>query len=144
MKTTFLTINAIASTLVANAQNDSVSPVDKDILVMIGMLILTALISFTILTIIKRWMEYRLKNKSIDKGLSENIINSILQDDTNRNKNSNIKWFSILAGVGIALTIINYTLPIGIHSIAIMTFSVSASFLGYFLFLKYTDKQKLL
>lgn len=142
MKKTFLTIMAIASTLVANAQSDSVSTVDKDILVGIGMLILTALISFTILAIIKGWMEYRLKNKSIDNGLSESVINSILQDDTNRNKNANIKWFAILAGVGTALTIINYTLPLGIHSIAIMTFSVSASFLGYFFFLKYTDKQK--
>ncbi|MEO5643694.1 MAG: hypothetical protein ABIQ40_06640 [Bacteroidia bacterium] len=142
MKKTFLTIIAIAPTLVANAENNNISTVDKDILVMIGMLIVIALISFTILTIIKRWMEYRLKNKLIDKELSENVINSILQDGTNRNKNSNIKWFAILAGVGTALTIINYTLPLGIHSIAIMTFSVSASFLSYFFFLKYTDKQK--
>ena len=139
MKKTFLTIIAIAYTLVANAQNDSISIIDKDILVMIGMLVVIALISFTILTIIKRWMEYRLKNKLIDNGLSENIINSILQDNTNRNKNSNIKWFAILVGVGTALTIINYTLPLGIHSIAIMTFSLSASFLSYFFYLKYTD-----
>lgn len=142
MKSTFLTIIAIASTFVANAQNNSISTIDKDIQVMTGMIIVIALISFTILTIIKRWMEYRLKNKLIDNGLSENIINSVLQDGTNRNKNSNIKWFAILAGVGTALTIINYTLPLGIHSIAIMTFCVSASFLGYFFFLKYTDKQK--
>lgn len=141
MKTIFLTITAIASTLVANAQNDSVLALDKDIQVMTGIIILIALISFTILTLIKRWMDYRLKNKSIDNGLSENVINSILQDSTNRNKNLNIKWFAILAGVGTALTIINYTLPLGIHSLAIMTFCVSASFLGYFFFLKYTDKQ---
>ena len=141
MKNTFLIIIDITSALVANEQNDSVSPVDKDILVGIGMLTLIALISFTILTIIKRWMDYRLKNRSIDNGLSESVINSILQDGANRNKNSNIKWFAILAGVGTALTIINYTLPLGIHSIAIMTFSVSASFLGYFFFLKYTDNQ---
>ncbi|AFL82598.1 hypothetical protein Aeqsu_3164 [Aequorivita sublithincola DSM 14238] len=142
MKKSFLTLTAIASTFAATAQNDSISTIDKDILVMIGMLVLIALVSFTVLTIIKRWMDYRLKNKLIDNGLSENIINSILQDDTNRNKNSNIKWFAILVGVGTALTIINYTLPLGIHSIAIMTFSVSASFLGYFFFLKYSAKQK--
>ena len=142
MKTIFLTSNGIASTLVANAQSDSVSAVDKDILVGIGMLILIALISFTILTIIKHWMQYRLKNKAIDNGLSENVINAILQNNTNSNKNSNIKWFAILAGVGTAFTIINYTLPLGIHSIAIMTFSVSLSFLGYFFYLKYKEKQE--
>lgn len=140
MKISFLTITAMASTLVANAQNDSISTIDKDIQVLMGMLIGIALISFTVLTFIKYWMGYRLKNKLIDKGLSENVINSILQEGAN--KNSNIKWFAILAGVGTALTIINYTLPLGIHSIAIMAFSISASFLGYFFYLKYTDKQK--
>ena len=142
MKSTFLTIIASASAFLASAQNNNMVTIDKDIQVMTGMIIVIALISFTILTIIKRWMEYRLKNKLIDNGLSENIINSVLQDGTNRNKNANIKWFAILAGVGTALTIINYTLPLGIHSIAIMTFCVSASFLGYFFFLKYADKQK--
>lgn len=142
MKKPFVTIIAIASTFAATAQNNSISTIDKDIQVMIGLLVLIALVSFTVLTIIKRWMDYRLKNKLIDNGLSESIINSILQDDTNRNKNSNIKWFLILAGVGTALTIINYTLPLGIHSIAIMTFSVAVSFLIYFFFLKYSEKQK--
>jgi drug/metabolite transporter (DMT)-like permease len=141
MNTIFSTSIAINSTLLDNTQIESISTIDKDIQVMTGIIILIALISFTILTLIKRWMDYRLKNKSIDLGLSENVINSILQDGANRNKNSNIKWFAILAGVGTALTIINYTLPLGIHSIAIMAFSVSTSFLGYFFFLKYTDKQ---
>lgn len=137
----FLTISDIASTFVANAQSNYISTIDKDILVLIGILILTAIISITVLTILKRWMDYRLKNKLIDNGLSENIIKSILQGDSNRNKNSNIKWFTLLAGVGVALTIINYTLPLGIHSIAIMAFSVSASFLVYFFISKYKDKQ---
>lgn len=142
MKKSFLTITAIASTFVAHAQNNSMVTIDKDIQVMTGFIIMIALLSFTILTFIKHWMEYRLKNKLIDSGLSENIINSILQDGTNRNKNSNIKWFAILASVGAALTIINYTLPLGIHSIAIMAFCVSAGFLGYYFFLNYLDKKK--
>ena len=142
MKKSFLTITAITTTFVARAQNNSFPTLEKDIQVMIGFIIIIALVSFTILTFIKRWMEYRIKNKLIASGLSENIINSILQDGTNRNKNSNIKWFAILASVGAALTIINYTLPLGIHSIAIMAFCVSAGFLGYFFFLNYLDKKK--
>ncbi|MEO6348505.1 MAG: hypothetical protein ABIO60_11420 [Aquaticitalea sp.] len=141
MRTSFLAIISNVSTFIGNAQSDSIPIIDKDIQVMIGVIILIALIAFTVLSIIKRWMDYRLKNKLIDKGLSENIIKSILEDGTTRNKNSNIKWSILLAAVGIALTIINYTLPLGIHSIAIMTFSISASFLIYYFFLKYTDKQ---
>ncbi len=142
MKTIFLTISAMALTLVVHAQNKGIPTIDKDIQVMVGVLILIALVSFTILTIIKRWMDYRIKNKLINDGLSENIINSILQNSNNRNKNSNIKWFVILIGVGTALTVINYTLPLGIHSIAIMAFSLAASFLIYFFFLKFVEKQK--
>lgn len=142
MKIAFLTIITSATTCAAHAQNNNIPTIDKDIQVMIGMIIGIAFISFTILSILKLWMRYRLKNKLIDNGLSENIINSILQEGNNSNKNSNLKWFVILAGVGIALTIINYTLPLGIHSIAIMTFCISASFLIYFFYLKHTDKQK--
>lgn len=133
---------ATTSTLVAKAEDPSLAALDKDIQVLIGMLIGIALLSFTILSVIRRWMDYRLKNKLIDNGLSESVIHSILQDGEIRNKNSNIKWFAILAGLGTALTIINYTLPLGIHSIAIMTFSVSLSFLLYFFYLKYTEKQQ--
>lgn len=138
----FLTIVSGASKFVGNPQTSDVTTFDKDIQVLIGILIGIAIISFTILTIIKYWMEYRLKNRLIDKGLSENIINSILQNNKSRDKNSNIKWFAILAGLGIAFTIINYTLPLGFHSLIIMTFCLSASFLGYFLYLKYTNKQE--
>ncbi|MDH6253421.1 uncharacterized membrane protein YhaH (DUF805 family) [Chryseobacterium sp. H1D6B] len=141
MRTSFLTAITNASTFVGSTQNDSIPIIDKDIQVMIGIIISISLIAFTILGIIKRWMDYRLKNKLIDNGLSENIIKAILEDGTTRNKNSTIKWSILLAAVGIALTIINYTLPLGIHSVAIMTFCVSASFLIYYFFLKYTDKQ---
>ena len=61
-----------------------------------------------ILAILKRILEYRLKNKIVDKGIPENIVSSILQKDTGENGNMNIKWFAILAGLGIGLTIVNY------------------------------------
>ena len=89
-----------------------------------------------ILAILKRILEYRLKNKIVDKGIPENIVSSILQTDTGENGNMNIKWFAILAGLGIGLTIVNYTLPLGIHSLAIMYFCIAISFLGYFFYLK--------
>jgi hypothetical protein len=81
-----------------------------------------------------------LKNKIVDKGISENLVASVLQTTTKQDGNLNIKWFSILAGIGAGLTIVNYTLPLGIHSLAIMFFSTAASFLGYYFFIKKTQK----
>jgi hypothetical protein len=63
-----------------------------------------------------------------------------LQTNPNENRNVNIKWFAVLTGLGAGLTIIYYTLPFGIHSLAIMAFCIAASFLAYFFFLKYSEK----
>jgi hypothetical protein len=87
-----------------------------------------------IVAILKMFMENRLKHKIVDKGVSDTIASSILQATPQNDKNLNIKWFAILAGIGAGLMIVNYTQPLGIHSIAIMSFSISASFLGYYFF----------
>lgn len=97
------------------------------------------LVMVFVLTVLKRVLEYRLKNKIADKGISENIASSILQT-TKDDGSPNIKWFLILTCLGIGLTIINYTLPLGIHSLAIMSFSIAVSFLGYHIFLKRSGK----
>jgi len=93
-----------------------------------------------ILAIMKLSLTHRLKNKIVDKGLSENIAASILQTNPHEDRNSNIKWFMLMAGLGAGLLIVNYTQPLGIHSLAIMSFSISASFLGYDLFTRYARR----
>lgn len=94
-----------------------------------------------ILTVMKRVFEYRLKNKIVEKGISENVAQSILESkNAEENKNVNIKWFAILAGIGLGLTGVNFTQPLGFHSLAIMAFSISLSFLGYYLFTRDTGK----
>lgn len=96
---------------------------------------------YFIINIIKRIFEHRLKNKIVDKGISENIAQSILETKaTGESKYANIKYFAILAGIGIGLTGVNYTQPLGFHSLAIMAFSISLSFLGYYLFIRDTEK----
>jgi hypothetical protein len=76
----------------------------------------------------------------VEKGIPENIASSILQTSPNENRNINIKWFALLTGLATGLTIIYYTLPLGIHSLAIMAFCIAAGFLGYYFFLKRSDK----
>lgn len=93
-----------------------------------------------ILAIMRYVINYRLKNRIVEKGVSESVAASILQTNTKENLNSNIKWFAILTGIGAGLTIVYYTLPLHIHSLAIMAFSMGISFLAYYLFLKYSGK----
>ena len=104
--------------------------------------VIFVLLSFMIfiIAILKRIFEYRLKNKIVEKGIAENIVSSILQTDARESKDINIKWVALLAGLGAGLTLVNYTMPLGIHSLAIMSFCIALSFLGYFFYLKKSGK----
>lgn len=138
MKKIVITTTAIAITFAANAQTTTIN--QKEIFEITASLVLAAVAMFTILTVIKRYMDFRLKNKIIDKGVSETVVASILQVNPNETRNSNIKWFLILLSIGTALTIIYNTLPLGIHSLAIMAFCIAASFLAYYFFLRQSEK----
>ena len=125
---------------VANAQGSNVLETNMEIFRIITSILTVALFMVFILTVMKRVLEYRLKNRIVDKGIPGDIASSFLQTSAKEDKNINIKWFAILAGIGVALTGSNYTQPLGIHSFAIMAFSIAASFLGYFFFLKQSEK----
>ena len=114
---------------------------DSEMFQIAATIFVVGMFMYFIINIMKRIFEHRLKNKIVDKGISENIAQSILDTRTTEdNKNANIKWFSILAGIGIGLIGVNYTQPLSFHSLAIMAFSISLSFLGYYFFTKNSEK----
>jgi len=140
MKKIIYIVFIAASPIIANAQNSNVQGINEDVFNACASIFTAGLFMIFILAIIKRIMDYRIKNKIVEKGVPENIASSILQTSPKENRNTNIKWFALLAGIGIGLTIIYYTLPLGIHSLAIMSFCIAASFLGYYFFLKQSEK----
>lgn len=140
MKKIISIATGIASPFFVNAQSTGTPYIDQGIFNICATIFVVGLFMIFILVIIKRVMDYRLKNKIVEKGVPENIVSSILQTNPKEDRNINIKWFSILVGLGAGLTIIYYTLPLGIHSLAIMAFCIAASFLGYYFFLKQSEK----
>lgn len=140
MRKIVLTATAIFGVAAINAQ-DNYPPhqntgIDEEVFQICATIFTVLAFMVFILAILKNLLEYRLKNKIVDKGIPENIVSSILQTTPAEGKLINIKWFAILAGIGVGLTIVNYTLPLGIHSLAIMAFSIAFSFLGYYFFIK--------
>jgi hypothetical protein len=139
MKKIVFTAAIIMAPFVLNAQ--SLDPgMGPEIFRTCATIFAAGLLMLFILTILNRIVDFRLKNKIVEKGIPENIVASILQTNPKEDRNMNIKWFAILAGLGVAFTLINFTLPLGIHSLAIMAFCIAASFLGYFFFIRYSDK----
>ena len=143
MKKVITIVITIFTANTISAQNNGLQQstyIDHDIFNICASIFVVALFMIFILNILKRHLEYRLKNKIVDKGIPENVALSILQTNGREHRNINIKWFAILAGIGVGLTIVNYTLPLGIHSLAIMSFSVALSFLVYYFFTRHADK----
>jgi hypothetical protein len=141
MKKINMLVALVLATSPVFAQGGDQNPLNQpEMLRIIFTIAIVIIFMIFILTMMKLYLGHRLKNKIVDKGLSENIAASILQTNPHEDRNSNIKWFMLLAGIGAGLLIVNYTLPLGIHSIAILSFSISASFLGYYLFSRYTEK----
>jgi hypothetical protein len=111
-----------------------------DVIHITGTLIGIFLFTSFFLSIIRLILDSRIKNKMIEKGVSETVVEQFLQPTSRDSKSIAIKWFLVLACIGAGLTAINLTLPLGIHSIAIMAFSISLGFLGYYFFIKRTGK----
>jgi len=137
-------ITIIAAGLVSfsvNAQDGTDMEFRPEVFRVLASIFVVGMFMYFIINIMKRIFEHRLKNKIVDKGISENIAQSILATQSpDENKYSNVKWFAILAGIGLGLTGVNYTQPLGFHSLAIMAFSISLSFLGYYLFTRNVGK----
>ena len=107
-----------------------------DILNMSAVLSGMYLISSFILQIFKQHYSYRIKNRILDKGTEENIVRQILQPDKKENKNYILQWFFIMVAIGVAFLLLMLTSPFGLHSLAIIAFSIAAGFGAYYYFTK--------
>jgi hypothetical protein len=107
-----------------------------DVLHIGTMLIAIYLIASFILQIFKAGMTARIKNRMLDKGTEENIVRELLQPDKKENKNYILQWFFIMVAIGISFLLLMLTSPFGLHSLAIIAFSIAAGFGAYYYFTK--------
>jgi hypothetical protein len=142
MKKISLTIAVSLLAMVTQAQDhQNFDPFkDRDFLfdaLHIGtMLIAIYLIASFILQIFKVGMTARIKNRMLDKGTEENIVRELLQPDKKENKNYILQWFFIMVAIGVAFLLLMFTSPFGLHSLAIIAFSIAAGFGAYYYFTK--------
>ena len=110
-----------------------------DVLHIGTMLIAIYLIASFILQIFKAGMTARIKNRMLDKGTEVNIVKELLQPDKKENKNYILLWFFIMVAIGVAFLLLMLTTPFGLHSLAIIAFSIAAGFGAYYYFTRRND-----
>lgn len=99
----------------------------------LGVLLLIYIPCSLILTFVKMLFEYRLKQSMIEKGVSETVVSQMLQPDYKATRFTALKWVCLLCGAGLGLLLAGFFPPFGIHSLVMITFSLAAGFLGYYL-----------
>ena len=102
-------------------------------------LIALYIVTSFILSAIKNGLDARLRNRIIDRQAPENIVSQLLQPDKKESGNTILQWACTLASIGVGLTLVSFFPPFGLHSVAIMAFSIAAGLLGYYWFSKKRD-----
>lgn len=138
MKKIFATASILSIAIASKAQ-DSFDPLKDrqlyfEVLNICAVLTGMYLISSFIQRMLKQYYGHRIRNRILDKGTEETIVREILQPDKNETKNHTLQWFCMLAAIGAGLMLVNWIRPFGLHSLAILAFSVAAGFGAYYYF----------
>jgi len=137
MKRIIATFMVLLSVAAAYAQDRNEPLIDRglfrDIVNICSVLMVMYIITYLILEILQRNLDYRLKSKIVDAGTQEGIVNHLLVNKKRDNRKVILQWTCVLLSIGAGLSIINFARPFGLHSIAIMAFSLGGGLLAYYL-----------
>jgi hypothetical protein len=92
-----------------------------------------------VLAAIRMVLNYLLKRQIVAAAVSESIVERLLPSPQDE-QNKVVKWVALLLSTGAGLTLCNWYLPLGIHSVIILIFTTALGFLGYYLFLRRQTK----
>jgi len=142
MKRIVTVLSILLVSVVARAQDQPERAFDPfkdrqfnfDVLNMIAIITVIYLLSNFILQIIRRSIDYRLKNRMLDRQTPENIVSQLVQPEKKDQRGNFLQWFCVMGGIAIGLTIVSLIPRFGLHSLAIMAFCTAGGFGAYYYF----------
>jgi len=99
--------------------------------------LLILLLVNALVTIFRVRAEARLKEKAIDKGMSESTLITLFKEDSSMIKYTYLKWFLILAAVGVSLIYIHFLAQYGRISSGYLSLGVISLFVSIALLIYY-------
>lgn len=138
MKKAFLFGTFLAGSLATYAQDKPEPLVNRELLYSIlntcSLIIVIYLIANFLVRIVRNNLDYRLKSKIVEKQTDEGIVRQLVHPEKSNTMRTILQWFCTLLGIGIGFAIMAFTQPLGLHSLAIMAFSVAAGLGSYYYF----------
>ncbi|HWV29065.1 MAG TPA: hypothetical protein VN038_05410 [Dyadobacter sp.] len=123
----------------ASAQAMGNTYIDRDQVALGVTVLLVALVLAFLLELTKRYFQYRLKEKILESGVSEEFAALLLQQDRRQTLQTCIKWLAIFLGMALGFTIIALVDLAPWAALAMLSLCLSGSFVGYYFFLKKSD-----
>jgi hypothetical protein len=140
MKKLSLLAVILLSAAVVNAQGESyyIPPIFEEVTRAVVILFGMYLVGSFLLTVFRYILDHRLKQRMLEKGVSDEVARNFLRSDSRDLKGQTMKWFIIFLSIGAGFVLVNVTLPLGIHSIAILCFCIAFGYLAYYFFVRKT------
>jgi len=138
MKKAIIAAAMLTSAIAANAEDKPEPLIDREMIFdlthICSVVLIIYLISSFILQLIRQNLDYRLKSKIVEKQPNDHVVGQLVSTDKTNPANNILQWFCTLMGIAIGFLIMTFTQPFGLHSLAIMAFSVAAGLGIYYLF----------
>lgn len=126
----------LLSGIMVSAQDGTYMQMQMELARGFMILFFAGMLIFFILAFIRQLLDSRLKHKMVDKGVSDEVVAQFLRPANKDMKSYVMKWFLIFLSLGIGFSLINITQPLGIHSLAILSFCIAFGFLAYYFFVR--------
>lgn len=139
MKKILSIISLAFLTAPASAQAMADTYIDRDQIALGVTVLLVALILAFLLELTRRYFQYRVKEKILESGVSEELAALLLQPDRRQNLQTCVKWLAIFLGMALGFTIVALTNLAPWAALAVLSLCLSGSFASYYLFLKKSD-----
>lgn len=137
MKRLLIPILSLLIFVAARAEDKTGGIIDRDFMVdafHVGATIFLLYLCFNfILELLQRNLDHRIKSRAIAAGSSETMVSRLLARQKKDVRRGALAWICVLLAIGLGLSIINFTMPFGLHSVAIMAFSIGAGLLAFYL-----------
>lgn len=137
-RTIVLLLVMISTSAYAQSEPESLSAryILEKYAAMFSIFLMVFMVASFIVVFTRLILEAWLKNKLIEKGVSEPILTQFMQSNKKNVKLEALKWALIFAGLGTGLLLINVFYPLRIYSLPILSLSLAASFYIYYRLLK--------